>query len=430
MAITDFFKKLLKPAQNRLLQAYTRLFGFGMPLYNIEENAESYIKKGYQSNLFVYQCVEFITRKASSVPIKMRRKLKNGEFEDVESHPILDVLNRPNTFQGYSEFIQQALGYKLITGNSYMYANPLGVGSKAKEIVELHVMPADQTIVVTGDNWAEPIKAYILQWAPDRNLEFSPDEIIHLKYPSYDYEQGDYYGQSPLRAALSILEKSNQNIDSAKSAFANQGAAGIITDEAVEEAQGITKEQAEQLQESYTEKFTGSKNKGKVLVTVGRLRWQQIGLSPVDLNMIADHNLTRRDICSVYHLSSNLFNDVEGTTFSNMKEARKAAWTDAIIPELNSVAQELTRVFTKAYKDSSLELYYDYSGVEELQADKAEMANWLNVAWWIKVNRKQEMMGEAPDETMDFYMLPQGLMPYEELPPFTIPPDNDESGAQ
>jgi HK97 family phage portal protein len=430
MALSDLIIKFLKPAQNRLQQAYSRLFGFGVPLYDYEQNPTEYIKKGYQSNIFVYQCVEFITRKASVVPLKMRIKKGNGTFEEVASHPILDVLKRPNPFMGYSEWVQQAIGYKLLTGNSFIYANPVGVGSKAKEIAELHVMPADQVAIITGQNWAEPIQAYILQWAPDRNLEFQPSEVIHLKYPSYTYENGDYYGQSPLRAALKILEKSNQNIDSSKAAFANQGAAGIITDEAVEEAQAINEEQAQALQEGYERKFGGANNKGKVLVTVGKLRWQQIGLSPVDLNMLQDHNVSRRDICSVYHLSSNLFNDVEGTTFSNMKEARKAAWTDAIIPELNSIAQELTRVFAAAYKLPELELYYDYSGIDELQPDRAEMINWLNTAWWVKVNRKQEMMGEEADPTMDFYMIPQGLMPYEELPPLMIPPDNDSSGAQ
>lgn len=430
MALSDFFRKLLKPAQNRLFSAYTRLFGFGMPLYNYEENPETFIKKGYQSNIFVYQCVEFITRKASVVPLKMRRKLKNGTFEEVLSHPVLDVLQRPNPFMGYGEFIQQVIGYKLLTGNSFIYANPLGIGSKSLQIVELHVMPADQTIIITGEDWGNPVRGYIVQWAPDKQNEFKPSEIIHLKYPSYSYENGDYYGQSPLRAAMGVLEKANQNIDSAKAAFANQGAAGIITDEAVEESQAITQEQAEALQEGYQSKFGGANNKGKVLVTVGKLRWQQIGLSPVDLNMIADHNMSRRDICGIYHLSSNLFNDVEGTTFSNMKEARKAAWTDAIIPELNSIAQELTRVFSESYKEKDIELYYDYSAIEEMQPDRAEMATWLGAAWWIKVGKKQEMMGGQADPDMDFYMIPQGLMPYEELPPFLNTPDNDSSGAQ
>ena len=428
MTITAYIKALLKPAQNRLQQAYTRLFGLGVPLYDYEQNASEYIKKGYQGNLFVYQCVEFITRKASIVPLKMRIRKKDGTFETIEQHPILDVLKRPNAFMGYSEFIQQAIGYKLLTGNSFIYANPLGIGSKSKQIVELHVMPADQVAIVTGQNWADPIEGYILQWAPDKNLEFKANEVLHLKYPSYSYENGDYFGQSPLRAALKILEKSNQNIESAKSAFANQGAAGIITDEAVDDAQAITAEQAQALQEGYERKFGGSTNRGKVLVTVGKLRWQQIGLSPVDLNLLQDHNMSRRDICGIFHLSSNLFNDVDGTTFSNMKEARKSAWTDAIMPELISIAQEFTRVFAEAYKMPELELFYDFSNIEELQPDRAEMASWLNSAWWIKVNRKQELMGEQPDETMDFYMIPNGLTPYEELPPFTIPPD-DSSGA-
>ena len=414
-------------AKNKLIRATYRLFGLNSAVYNINENPEAYVEEGYQKNLFVYACVEYITRKATAeVSYKLRRSKADGATEEIDKHPIIDLLKSPNKHQGWSEFWQQFLGFKLLTGNSYIYGVPKSETNK--QLHEMHVLPSTAVEIVTGSNWDEPIGGYRLNYAPEKALEFTPNEILHIRYPNYDYLNGDYYGQSPLRAALGTLEKSNDNITASKSAFRNMGAAGIITDEGVSDAMGITEPQAKELEQRYQKKFGSPESKNKVLVTVGKLRWQQIGISPVDLNLIADHETSRRDIAMMYHLSSTLFNDTAGSTFNNIGEARKAAWTDAIIPEVKTALDELNRYIRAAYGDDTLEIYADYSAVEELQQNRSELSTWLAQAWWIKASRKQEIMGEDPDPEMDAYFVPQGLMPYEELPPLNLP--NDSSGAQ
>jgi len=427
MTIAQRFKALFtgdvtikNPLINKLDRIVSRWVGFGIPVTNISQSPEGYVKQGYMANNYVAQAVNYITRKASSVPLKLY-KIQGEEKVEITSHPILDLINKPNRWQGWNEFCAQALGYKEITGNSYIYKMRYEAGPNKGKPFELNIMPAHMTEVVTGDDWQDPIKGYRITYAPD--VLFLKDEVLHFRYPAYDYDLGDFYGQSPLLPLLKVVNKSNSNHLAAKAAFDNIGAAGIITDEATDEFSAITGEQAKTLEDRYNEKFGSADKKGRVLVTVGKLRWQQIGLSPVDLNMIRDQQETRRDICAAYGLSSNLFNDVEGTTFTNMKEARKAAWTDAIMPALDDFLNEFNRDIVALWGEDLI-LEADYSGVEELQADKAEMSAWLDRAWYIKGSEKRVIMGMDADPALDYYFIPPQLVPYQELPPLTIPDDD------
>ena len=86
-------------------------------------------KEGYLKNAIVYRCVNEISKGASAVPLL----LKNGD-EIVEQHPLIDLLNRPNPLQSYSEFFNSLFGYVLLGGNAYI----LKVGSDMGAPQELH----------------------------------------------------------------------------------------------------------------------------------------------------------------------------------------------------------------------------------------------------------------------------------------------------
>jgi phage portal protein BeeE len=151
-------------------------------------------------------------------------------------------------------------------------------------------------------------------------------------------------------------------------------------------------------------------------MTAGDFGYIDLGMSPVDLALISDSQATKRDICDIFHVPSILFNDPEGTTYNNQQEVRKRAWTDAIMPECDHFADEFTRHAKNAYKsEGDIWVVADYSAIEELQADKREMIEWLDRAWWIKGSKKQEIMGMEPDEELDKYFIPMGLVPSDEL---------------
>ena len=63
-----------------------------------------YAEEGYQENAIVYKCVNEISNGASSVELKVF----DGDIE-LEAHPLINLLERPNPLQAGNEFFQSLI---------------------------------------------------------------------------------------------------------------------------------------------------------------------------------------------------------------------------------------------------------------------------------------------------------------------------------
>ena len=70
-------------------------------------------KEGYLKNAIVYRCVNEISKGAGAV----NYMVKSGDVV-LENHPLIDLLNRPNPVQSYSEFFNSLFGFLLLSSLS------------------------------------------------------------------------------------------------------------------------------------------------------------------------------------------------------------------------------------------------------------------------------------------------------------------------
>ena len=415
---SDFYQALLHNVQNR-------------PVY-MEDNIEAYIKYGYQYNPTVFSIISFITQKASTIPwgvyeVKNEKALnlyksaspnlsqfqknivKTKAMTAIEDHELNGLFMNPNVLQTWSEFIEQVIGFKLITGNGYIQCiGPTG-GINAGTISEMWNLPSPAVTIVAGDRFA-PVKMYQMLGHTDVNIP--PEQMIHLKYWTPAYANGLFlYGMSPIQAARRVVTKSNASYDSMVASFQNMGAVGIISPkDSVEE---LTPEQQVAM-EDLIERKTGPNRRGKPLVSGTPLQWQQIGMSPADLAIIESDKMDLRTLCSVYHVSSELFNDSANKTHANMKEAGSSAYTNAVIPALNQLKEAINQKIHRSPQYKNIYVDYDTSMISELQEDLQAMTTSLTGAWWITPNERRDIMNFGADDKnplMDDYWVSPGLMP-------------------
>ena len=100
-----------------------------------------------------------------------------------------------------------------------------------------------------------------------------------------------------------------------------------------------------------------------------------------------------------------------------MKEAVKALWNSAVIPELEYLKEDLNRiaaVYNKAAMTSCV-FDYDLSDIPELQDYKSVQATGLSAAHWMTQNERRQAMGLEPIEGLDELLIPMGLIPMSEM---------------
>jgi HK97 family phage portal protein len=417
----------------------------------------SFVDDGYVANDIVYSIIKLITDKAKIAPFhvykvvdeKAAKKYKSlaaqkdinlKELETLHKKAyelytgdqrLNELLKYPNEEDCWSDLVEQWCGFKLITGNSFIYGKLIEAGNNQGKPFELFALPSQYMAIIANINVFPPTRAgYQLYYG--QMWSFDTKEILHDKYfnPQWGVTGGQLYGQSPLRAAAKNLTRSNEAKTAAVASFQNGGPAGVLfmNDERFDPTSGQA--QAQALKKAVSEKG-GSLNYNSIAVSGYKVDWKQIGLSPVELNIIESEKWDLKALCNIYGVPSQLLNDSDSKTYNNQREGEKALTLRCAIPLLNSLTENLNRKLHTdwGYKGTNLYVDYDLSVYGELEANKSEQTAWLNTAWWISPKQKLDIMNiEVPDyiptEELEKLYIPTGLQTIDQFQPLNIPDQN------
>ena len=259
-------------------------------------------------------------------------------------------------------------------------------------------------------------------------------DVIHLKYfnPYFNTNGQQLYGLSPLQAAYRTVQRSNDAKDTSVGMLQNQGPKGILY---ADESNDFGPEQAGKLKEDFYNQY-GTKtqggiiqNAGKILIAGAKLGWVNMGLSPVDLQLLESEKITLRELCNVYGVNSALFNDPDNKTYNNMKEAKKEMLTQVVLPELVLIRDAFNRFF-EGEIGSGYYIDFDITVFPELQEDMKELSAILSQSWWITPNEKRQAMryDTVQDDVMNAIYIPAGYLPIDELTMLQNPRDAQQQG--
>jgi len=414
----------------------------------------SFVDDGYVANDIVYSIIKLITDKAKIAPFHVYRVVdekaakkykslaaqKDINLKELETlhkkayelytgdQRLNELLKYPNEEDCWSDLVEQWCGFKLITGNSFIYGKLIEAGNNQGKPFELFALPSQYMAIIANINVFPPTRAgYQLYYG--QMWSFDTKEILHDKYfnPQWGVTGGQLYGQSPLRAAAKNLTRSNEAKTAAVASFQNGGPAGVLfmNDERFDPTSGQA--QAQALKTAVSQKG-GAANFNSIAVSGYKVDWKQIGLSPVELNIIESEKWDLKALCNIYGVPSQLLNDSDSKTYNNQREGEKALTLRCAIPLLNALTENLNRKLHTdwGYKGTNLYVDYDLSVFGELEANKAEQTAWLNTAWWISPKQKLDIMNiEVPDyiptEELEKLYIPTGLQTIDQFQPLNIP---------
>lgn len=390
-------------------------------------NFQEQVRDGYTGNDIVYAIIRLITDKVKLAPwyeaeivdevsykrynaIMQRPDLiKNWqEVEDLHKKAlrqidrgksrISDLLTYPNEQDSWHDLVEAYAAFKLITGNTYIYAKMIPMGNNQGQPLELWALPT-QYMSIIADLEVFPIIPTSYQLYMQYYQFFTKQEILHDKYfnPNWNIIGNQLYGLSPLQAAAKVITRSNEGKSAAVANYKNGGPAGILfMDDAsydplmsVQEAIDIKKKLA---------RNQGSANVNQVETSGYKVGYVPLGLSPVDLDLLNAENWDLRAICRIYGVPSVLLGDPEHNTYNNAKESEKALTLRCALPMLESIKQQFNRKLQSdwGFKGKNRIITYDPSVYQELQEDRKEQVSWLKDAP-LQLRRKLEIMGESTE---------------------------------
>lgn len=435
MTLKDLFKS--RPREKAIGNFGSMTWQFVKGQFVIDEDrSTTYIDKGYKSLPNLYGIISLIISKSSIVPHETFRVVNEAKFrkysaqmksasttrdyakamvtkaqamEKVEGTELDKLLTNPNKYQSIEEFYESVDGYLLLTGNAYMYGMTTGLRNATPK--ELHSLISPSVTVKVGASWREPVQGYTLSYMGE---PIPAEEVGHLKYwnPISSYSKGEdlLYGLSPLKSCRRLLGKYVEADIAQGSMFKNMGISGILSGDGE-----LNEQQARSLQDRWKQLYGGSQKAGDIAITSANVKWNQIGLSPVDLNIIQGKEEILGELCNVYHVPISMFTKVNSTE-NNMIEGRKMFITDAIIPLVERRKHVINRWLAPKFGDD-LVVEYDYSIFSELGEDLDKITDAAAKSYWITPNEKRAMTNydKSDEEGMDDFYFPSGFTRLQDL---------------
>ncbi len=344
------------------------------------------VKMSYEKNVIVHRAVNLIARSVASVPWRLFH-----HDQPLTSHPLQRLLEKPNPLQGHNIFIESLMSYLLLSGNAYVEA----VSLDRNPPYELYTLRPDRMRILPGSHGLPAGYEYQVQNHKKTIpiLADQPPPLLHLKF---FHPRDDWYGLSPIEAAMQSINCHNtvarHNLSLLENGGRPSGALLINTQNGAH----LTQEQKEELRESLRDIHQGTKNAGQIMILEGGdCKWQEMGLSPKDMDFGEGRNMSAREIAQIFGVPPMLVGIPGDATFSNYREARLHLWEDTVLPLLERVINQFNTWLTPQFGEG-LRLAYDPDAIPSLTAKREATWERMNQCSFLTTNEKREAMGYPP----------------------------------
>ena len=339
-------------------------------------------REGYQSNAIVHRAVRLIAESIGSLSFV----LYEGASE-LDQHPLLDLLARPNPRQDGASLLEAVSAHLLLAGNAYVEA--VGIDGETN-VRELYALRPDRMKVVPGpDGWPQAYEYTVAGSTVRFEQDATLPPILQLTlFNPLD----DYYGLSPLEAAAVAVDTHNAAAKWNKALLDNAARpSGALVYDGPEGAV-MSDAQFERLKKELADQYQGTGNAGRPLLLEGGLDWKAMSLSPKDMDFMEAKHSAAREIALAFGVPPMLLAIPGDNTFSNYQEANRVFWRATVLPLGNRIAAALTQWLAPAF-GGGLSLMADTDKIDALAADRAALWDRVTKAPFLTINEKRAATG-------------------------------------
>jgi HK97 family phage portal protein len=337
-------------------------------------------REGFMRNPIAHRAVRLIAETCSAVPWL----LYEGEAE-IEDHPLLGLLARPNQRQAGATFMEALYGHLLLSGNAYIELVDAGAGLR-----ELHLLRPDRVSVVT-DSSGWPAALDYRERSGRRRVVLGR-AAVHL---ALFHPLDDHYGFPPLEAALMALDTHNAAGRWNKALLDNSARPSGALVYAPKEGGNLSEDQFERLKTELEQGYSGATRAGRPLLLEGGLDWKAMALTPKDMDFIEAKHSASRDIALAFGVPPMLLGIPGDNTYANYQEANRAFYRLTVLPLVARTAKEFSAWLGGIY-GSGLRLWYDADRIDGLNDDRAALWARIEAASFLSDDEKREAVGYAP----------------------------------
>lgn len=337
---------------------------------------------------WVYRNNDAIAQEVSKIEFELYSVgLKNGEivYNEIESHPLLDLLDKPNPETTKNDAIYIIQSHKKLSGDAFWLKIRNG-----NQVVGLRTLPPDKvSLNLKPPTESDPtvIDSYLYQDTIDGkkiSVTYQPEDIIHFKKPN---PGNPFRGLGAVEALADAIDLDNLTTETTKKFFQN----GAITNFVLTTPNKITDEQLKRLKAEMRASYGGASNAYKAMILGGDLKPVDISYSNKELEFLAQLEWYRDKIMYGFgntKASLGMIDDVNRASH----EGSIIEWQrNTVKPDMEAIVNTLNEFLVPEFGSNLILGFCD--PVPEDRADDIEEVKALYPIGVITLNEARESVG-------------------------------------
>ena len=367
------------------------------------------LARPYNQVSVVQAAIQAMKRNATKAVMQVGRWDEDGGFVPVY-HPLQQLWQRPSPGESDATVLEHLYSSLCDNGNAYVQVITNTAGNA---VTELMPIPSPWVLrPVMGESINEVLEYPVMgsDWGRSYNYSVPAELMLAFRQGRSTYAQSR--GVSTLDSVVAEMALVKIIGQYETTVLSRSGVPSLIV--SLKTLGNLSDAQLSQVQADLARAVSG-KAVGRPFVGTSEMDIKSPGFSPKDLSVSEMADLATARICGVLGWAPmSLKQPDTGKTYSNLVEANKASWRDAVIPFLDLVAGELTRLVQTlpiacngmtSQPDESLCVRFDTSQIEELSVDRKALMDIATAgvnAGIFTVNEARATLGlgemEEPEE--------------------------------
>ena len=340
-------------------------------------------KNAYEQLEIVNRAVNMIVDDVAEIPFAVGEKLvgTSNIVKNIRRSKVDLLLNiEPNPFQDISSFKRNLIIDLLIDGNIFIYFDG----------AHLYHLPADKVTIYSDD------KTYIEKFTYDSSIDYSPNEIIHIKENSFN---SIYRGVPRLKPAYRTMQLLASMRNFQDNFFKNGAVPGLV----LKSPNTLSEKVKERMMQAWSMRYNPNTGGRRPLILDGGL----------EVDPLTDVNFKELDFAESIKANERIILEamgippilLDGGNNANIRPNHRLYYLETVLPVVKKLGYALERFF-------GFSLNEDVTGIPALQPELRDQAAYyatLVNTGILSANEAREALGKEPVAGFDEPRVPANI---------------------
>ena len=340
-------------------------------------------RNAYEQLEIVNRAVNMIVDDVAEIPFAVGEKVlgTTNVVKNIRRSKVDLLLNKePNPFQDVSTFKRNLIIDLLIDGNIFIYFDG----------AHMYHLPADKITIYTDD------KTYIERFSYDNSIDYSPNEIIHIKENSFN---SIYRGVPRLKPAYRTMQLLSSMRNFQDNFFKNGAVPGLV----LKSPNTLSDRIKERMLTAWAQRYNPKNGGRRPLILDGGLEVDSLTkVNFKELDFQPSIAANEKVILEAMGVPPIL---MDGGNNANIRPNHRLYYLETVLPVVKKVGYALERFF-------GFSLNEDVTGIPALQPELRDQAAYyatLVNTGILSANEAREALGKEPVAGFDEPRVPANI---------------------